>query len=242
MLKQAFIYSGKSKTLYATDNPQLLWLEYRDDATAFNGVKKASLPRKGLINNYFNSHFMSLLESKGIKTHFVKQLSETEALVKKMEMIPIEFVVRNRVAGSLSKRLGLEEGTVLREPVLEFFFKSDPLGDPMINESHIHVFEWAQEDEMLELKERSLQINQILQPFFEKAGLCLVDFKLEFGRFFSEGKKALLLGDEFTLDGSRVWDVNTLKKFDKDRFRRDLGEVLESYQEAAKRLGIHLPV
>lgn len=236
-MKKEFLYSGKAKTIYSTDDPNLFVLEYRDDATAFNGVKKAALSRKGLVNNYFNAHVMEMLEQQGIATHFVKRLSDTESLVKKLHMVPVEFVVRNVVAGGLSKRLGIEEGMELPEPIMELFLKDDALGDPMINESHVHVFKWATDAEVTELKKISLKVNDVLKTFFAKAGLILVDFKLEFGR--ADGK--LVLGDEFTLDGSRVWDVETKKKFDKDRFRRDLGDVIESYEEAAKRLGIEIP-
>ncbi len=233
-MKKTILATGKSKTIYTTDDPNLLVMEFRDDATAFNGVKKASLARKGKVNNHFNAHVMQLLAAENIAVHFVKLLSETESLVKKLDMIRIEFVVRNVVAGGISKRLGIEEGMVLPEPTLELFLKDDALGDPMINESHVHVFNWAKDEEIAELKQRTLRINTILKAFFAKAGLTLVDFKLEFGR--ADGK--LLLGDEFTLDGCRVWDTKTQKKFDKDRFRRDLGEVIESYEEAAERLGI----
>ncbi len=237
MIKQAAVYTGKAKTVYATDDPELFVMEYRDDATAFNGVKKAALDRKGKVNNYFNAHVMQVLEHQGIKTHFVKLLSDNESLVKKLDMIKVECVIRNVVAGGISKRLGIEEGMVLPEPTFEFFLKDDALGDPIINESHIHVFKWATDAEVTELKRKTFLVNDILKAWFATAGLTLVDFKLEFGRHHGE----LLLGDEFTLDGCRVWDAVTQEKFDKDRFRRDLGNVIEFYEAAAKRLGINIP-
>lgn len=235
--KRELLYSGKVKNLYATEDLDLVIMEHRNDATAFNAKKKANLEKKGEINNRFNAHIMTILEKAGIATHFVKLISNTECLVKKLDMIPVEFVIRNRVAGGLSQRLGLEEGIVLRKPLLELFFKSDRLGDPMINENHVEIFEWARPEEMVVLKSICYQINEILKVQFEKVRLLLVDFKLEFGRF----KNQLLLGDEFTLDGCRLWDSETYEKFDKDRFRRDLGEVIEHYESAAARLGVNNP-
>lgn len=236
-MKADFLYSGKSKTIYSTADPGVVLLEYRDDVTAFNGLKKAVLARKGIVNNYFNAAIMDALAKQGIATHFVKRLSANTSLVKRLDMLPVECVVRNIAAGNMSKRLGIVEGTILSAPVLEFFLKNDALDDPTINESHIQVFNWASTPEIAELKKVSLKINKILRVFFLQAGLLLVDFKLEFGR--AEGQ--LWLGDEFTLDSARVWDADTQEKFDKDRFRRDLGNVIEFYELAAQRLGIQIP-
>lgn len=237
MKKQALIYSGKAKSVYATDDDQYVIIEFRDDATAFNGVKKAKLDHKGVVNNYFNAFIMEHLQKEGIATHFVKMYSECESVFKRLEMIPVECVTRNITAGGLSKRLGIDEGLPLNPAVFEFFYKSDPLNDPMINESIIRTFQWADDKEIEVMKTKTLQVNDILTALFQKAGLLLVDFKLEFGRFQGD----LLLGDEFTPDGCRVWDAKTREKLDKDRFRRDLGNVIESYEKIAQRLGITLP-
>lgn len=236
MNKQEQCYSGKSKSLYKTDDPRYLVMLFRDDATAFNGVKKATLARKGQINNHFNAFIMEQLAAAGIQTQFVRLFSQMESVVKHLEMIPVESVVRNLAAGGLAKRLGIEEGRELNPPTLEFFLKDDAQNDPMINESIIRAFGWANDAEIEEIKTQSLRVNEILKPLFLKAGLLLVDFKLEFGRLDNQ----LVLGDEFTLDGCRIWDAKTREKLDKDRFRRDLGNVIESYEEVARRLGINL--
>lgn len=237
MQKGHHFYSGKAKSIYATHDPEVWVLEFRDDATAFNGVKKATLKNKGAINNYFNAFFMEKLAAKGIATHFIQRISDTESLVRRLEMLPVECVVRNITAGNLCKRLGVPFGMRLSQPIFEFFLKNDALNDPIINEDHIRAFGWASEQEIAKMKERTLQINTILQQIFADKNLLLVDFKLEFGRL----KNDLVLGDEFTLDGSRVWDKTTQEPFDKDRFRQDLGNVIESYQEVARRLGIEMP-
>jgi phosphoribosylaminoimidazole-succinocarboxamide synthase len=237
MEKRHHFYSGKAKSIYATDNPDVWVLEFRDDATAFNGIKKASLAHKGAINNYFNTFFMQQLATAGISTHLIKQLSDTESLVHRLEMLPVECVVRNITAGNLCKRLGVTSGITLSEPIFEFFLKNDKLNDPIINEDHIRAFGWASNEEVALLKQRTLQINQILQAIFAPANLLLVDFKLEFGRL----KGDLVLGDEFTPDGCRIWDATTRESLDKDRFRQDLGNVIEGYQEVARRLGIKMP-
>ena len=228
------LYSGKAKTIFQTDDPSRYIMAYRDDATAFNGVKQASLAGKGKINNLFNAYIMQTLQEAGIPTHFESQINETESLVLALEMIPVESVWRNFCAGGLSKRLGIEEGQVLDPPVSEFFYKNDALGDPMINESHIQTFGFATEAEVATIKRLTAEVNAVLQPLFFKANIHLVDFKLEFGRCGDQ----LYLGDEFTPDGCRLWDVDTQEKLDKDRFRRDLGNVIASYEEVAKRLGI----
>lgn len=236
MEKREVIYAGKAKTLYHTDNSDYLIAEFRNDTSAFDGIKKAQLERKGLVNNQFNAFIMQTLEKAGIETHFVKQFSETQSVVKKLEMIPVECVVRNFAAGSLCRRLGIEQGLALNPPLFEFFLKNDELHDPFIGEQHIRAFGWAKPEEIEQLKNLTYQVNDVLKPLFAAANLLLVDFKLEFGRF--EGR--LVLGDEITPDGCRIWDANTRESLDKDRFRKDLGNVVEGYEEVAKRLGLHI--
>lgn len=234
MKKIDHLYSGKAKSLYTTEDKDFLVLLFRDDTSAFNGEKLAQLANKGAVNNQFNAFIMQELQKANIPTHFEKILNPKEALVKKLDMIPVECVVRNIAAGGITKRLGLEEGKELTPAIFEFFYKSDPLGDPMINEYHIRTFNWATDAEIEKMQELSFKVNQILIPLFLAAGLILVDYKLEFGRFHGE----LYLGDEFTPDGCRIWDAKTREKLDKDRFRRDLGNVVESYQIVAERLGV----
>ncbi len=236
MNKGEQLYSGKAKSVFRTDDPERLILHFRNDTSAFDGVKLAQLERKGEMNNRINAFIMQKLEAAGVQTHFIEQLGPEESLVRRLDMVRVECVVRNVVAGSLSKRLGIEEGLVLDEPVFEFFLKDDALHDPMINESHIRVFGWASEEETAGMHRLSHTVNGVLKPLFADAGIMLVDFKLEFGR--ADGQ--LVLGDEFTPDGCRLWDAQTHKKLDKDRFRRDLGEVVESYREVARRLGVPL--
>ena len=236
MKRQEKLYSGKAKSVYTTEERHSLILEFRDDISAFNAEKLDKLEDKGAVNNQLNAFFMETLEQAGITTHFEKLISSNESLVKRLEMIPVECVVRNFAAGSLCKRLGIENGTELNPPVFEFFFKSDPLGDPMINESHIQTFNWASDKEVAEMKRLSLEINTILAPLFLEKGMLLVDYKLEFGRFDGQ----LVLGDEFTPDGCRIWDVSTKEQFDKDRFRKDLGDVVAGYLEVAKRFDVKI--
>lgn len=236
MRKGEQLYVGKAKSVYATDEPTALIMLFRDDASAFDGRKVAQLARKGEVNNRFNAFIMQCLEQAGVATHFIRMLSADEALVRRLEMIPIECVVRNRAAGSLCRRLGIPEGQVLDPPTLEFFLKDDALHDPMVNESQIRTFGWASEAEVARMKALSLQVNDVLKPLFEDAGLLLVDYKLEFGRFDGE----LLLGDEFSPDGCRLWDARTGEKLDKDRFRQDLGGVIEAYEDVARRIGVSL--
>jgi phosphoribosylaminoimidazole-succinocarboxamide synthase len=238
MQKQQHLYSGKAKSIYATTDPNVLILEFRDDATAFNGIKKASLPNKGIVNNYFNAFFMEKLAASQIPTHFIERFSTTESLVRSLEMLPVECVIRNITAGNLCKRLGVAEGITLNPPVFEFFLKNDALNDPMINEDHIRAFGWASDEEVLLLKKRTFEINEILKKLFVSADLLLVDFKLEFGRLNGQ----LVLGDEITPDGCRIWDAKTRESMDKDRFRKDLGQVIESYLQVAERLGINIPI
>lgn len=235
--KQNELYSGKAKTLYATEDNRALIVWFRDDTSAFDGLKTEQLARKGMVNNYFNAHIMQYLEEHGLKTHLLKVLSDNESLVKKLEMIPIECVIRNITAGSICKRLGLEEGKELHQPIFEFFLKNDELHDPMVNESHIEVFKWATASEVEAMKNLTFRVNELLKPLFMKNGMLLVDYKLEFGRYEGE----IVLGDEFTPDGCRIWDAQTREKLDKDRFRKDLGNVIESYEIAAHRLGVYLP-
>ena len=232
--KGELITTGKAKSLYESDNTDHLIMHYRDDTSAFDGKKIESLDGKGTINNKFNAFIMEYLENQGIATHFVKLISETDSLVKRLEMAPVECVVRNVTAGSICKRLGLEEGVDLNPPTFEFFYKDDELGDPMINEYHIRSFGWATEEQVDQMQVKTFEVNTALKKLFSDAGMILVDYKLEFGDY----KGNLLLGDEFTPDGCRVWDKETREKLDKDRFRQGLGDVVESYQIMAKRLGV----
>ena len=236
MEKQKLLAQGKAKSMYETDLESVLLMEFRDDASAFDGKKMSALNNKGKVNNQFNAFILDLLEKAGIATHFIETNSTHESLVKKLDMFPIECVVRNRATGSLCRRLGVEDGLILDPPLFEFFLKDDALGDPLINENHILSFKWASQSDIDEMKRLTFQVNEILRDLFDKANLILVDYKLEFGKF--EGR--VLLGDEFTPDGCRLWDKDTLEKLDKDRFRQDLGDVIESYQEVANRLGIEI--
>lgn len=230
------LYTGKAKSVFATDDPERYVMRFRDDTSAFDGGKKASLARKGAVNNKFNAFIMGKLAEAGIATHFEALLSDTESVVKRLEMIPVECVVRNIAAGSLCRRLGVKEGRELNPPTFEFFLKNDALHDPMINESHIRAFGWASEAEIASMKELTFAVNAVLKKLFLDAGILLVDYKLEFGRCHGE----VLLGDEFSPDGCRLWDAKTLEKLDKDRFRQDLGNVIEAYEEVARRLGVDL--
>ena len=236
MEKLSQITTGKAKSLFSTSNPDELIMEFRDDTSAFDGKKMEALDNKGKVNNQFNAFVMEFLASKGIETHFIKLLSNNESLVYNLEMFPIECVVRNRATGSLCKRLGIEDGLILDPPLLEFFLKDDDLGDPLINDHHIESFGWASQDDANVMRDLTLKINDILVDFFMEANLILVDYKLEFGKF--DGK--MLLADEFTPDGCRLWDKDTLTKMDKDRFRQDLGNVIETYGEVGERLGMQI--
>lgn len=236
MQKNAELYRGKAKTVYTTDNPDLLILEFRNDTSAFDGQRIEQLDRKGMVNNKFNYFIMSKLMEAGIPTQMEQLLSDTEALVKKLDMVPVECVIRNRAAGSIVRRLGVEEGLVLNPPTFEMFLKNDTLHDPMVNEYHCRSFGWVSEDNLNKMKTLSFKINDVLSKLFDDAGLILVDYKLEFGLF----KGDVVLGDEFSPDGCRLWDKATLNKMDKDRFRQGLGGVVEAYEEVATRLGISL--
>jgi len=234
------LYKGKAKTVYATDDPHFLVMHYRDDVSAFDGVKLAKLPLKGETNNKINAYVMGRLAAAGIPTHFIRVLNERESLVKAMKMIPVECVVRNVCAGSMAKRYGIPEGTKLAEPIFEFFLKSDALHDPLCNEDHVRVLGWASADEIAQMRALTHDVNAVLRPMFANAGIDLVDYKLEFGHAIGEPGSSLMLGDEFTPDGCRLWDAKTGEKLDKDRFRRDLGEVIEHYREVARRIGAPL--
>ena len=232
------LYSGKAKSMHLTEDPRRLIMEFRDDTSAFDGEKIEQLDRKGMVNNLFNAFIMEALENAGVSTHFDKLLSRTESIVKNLDMIPVECVVRNIATGSLCKRLGIEDGLNLEPPTFEFFLKDDARHDPMINDYHIESFGWATRDEVAVMKRNTFQVNEILGAMFADAGMILVDFKLEFGRY--DGN--LVLGDEFTPDGCRLWDTETRKKLDKDRFRHGLGGVIEAYEEVALRLGVDLDI
>lgn len=238
MKKISHLYSGKAKTLYRTEDDDQLIVNFRDDTSAFDGEKIAKLANKGIVNNHINAFIMQYLSSQQIPTHFIELAGDNESVVKNLDMIPIECVVRNYSAGSICRRLGMEEGLQFEQPIVEFFLKNDALHDPMVNECHIVNFGWATADEIEKMRDLSLRINRILSIKFREVGILLVDYKLEFGRFKGE----IILGDEFTPDGCRLWDAKTREKLDKDRFRKDLGEVIESYELVADRLGVQLPV
>jgi len=236
MKRTESLYSGKAKSLFLTENPKLLVMEFRDDTSAFDGERIEKLDRKGMVNNRFNAFVLEKLESAGVATHFEKLLSDTESLVKCLEMIPVECVIRNIATGSLCKRYGIDDGLELDPPTFEFFLKDDARHDPLINDYHIESFGWASSAEVEVMKKVTFRVNDVLGELFRSEGMILVDFKVEFGRFEGE----LLLGDEFTPDGCRLWDMETRKKLDKDRFRRGLGGVVEAYEEVAARLGVDL--
>lgn len=237
MQKKDELYRGKAKTVFYTDDPQLLILEFRNDTSAFDGEKIEQLDRKGEVNNKFNHFIMNHLEQAGVKTQVNALVSDTESLVKKLEMIPVECVVRNVAAGSLCRRLGVEEGMTLNPPTFEFFLKNDALHDPMINDYHIISFGWATETQITQMKALTFKVNAVLTQLFDQGDMILVDYKLEFG-VDAEGN--IVLGDEFTPDGCRLWDKTTRNKMDKDRFRQGLGSVVETYIEVASRLGLAL--
>ena len=226
------IYEGKAKKVYNTDDPDLVLVDYKDDATAFNGQKKGTIVGKGIVNNRVSNHMFRMLEEKGIPTHYVKQVSDRETLVKKVEIVQVEVIVRNIAAGSLSKRLGLPEGTKLPVTVLEYSYKSDELGDPMINDYHIAALGLATKEEMRKIAEYSLRVNEIMTAYLKEFGIELIDFKLEYGRFHGR----IILADEISPDTCRFWDSKTGEKLDKDRFRRDLGHVEDAYREILNRL------
>ena len=238
MEKVKEIAIGKAKSMFTTGNPNELIMEFRDDASAFDGKKRASLAGKGAVNNQFNAFIMNYLGENGIAHHLIDLIDNTHSLVRSLDMFPIECVIRNRATGSICRRLGTKDGLILEKPLFEFFLKDDDLGDPLINRNHIVSFGWAKDDQLDEMISTSHKVNELLTKLFADSGMILVDFKLEFG--ISDGK--ILLGDEFTPDGCRLWDDETLEKLDKDRFRQDLGDVIESYHMVAHRLGMQIKV
>ena len=237
MTKGTQLYEGKAKKVFATEDPQLLIVSYKDDATAFNGLKKGTIAGKGIINNKMSNALMRLLEKKGIPTHFVEQLSDRDTLVKKVQIVPLEVIIRNIAAGSFAKHYGVEEGTDLACPTIEFSYKNDALADPLINDYHILALRIATEEELNTIKTYAFKINEVLKGFWKTCGVDLIDFKLEFGKL-SDG--TIVLADEISPDTSRLWDSKTKEKLDKDRFRRDLGGVEDAYHEIMARLEAHI--
>ena len=237
MEKLQQLYEGKAKKVFATDDPELLIVEYKDDATAFNGLKKGTIQGKGVINNQMSNRLMAKLETAGVPTHYVKELNQRETLVKKVQIVPLEVIIRNIAAGSFSKRYGVEEGVVFEQPTIEFSYKNDELGDPLINTYHALALKLATPEEIETIKKYAFQVNDFLRAFWKACGVTLVDFKLEFGRL-SDG--TIVLADEISPDTCRLWDSKTGEKLDKDRFRRDLGGVEEAYAEIMNRLETHL--
>ncbi len=232
MEKLEMVYEGKAKKVYKTDNPKQYIVEYKDDATAFNGEKKGTITGKGVVNNKMSAALFALLEKEGVPTHQLELLNDRESLVKAVKILPLEVIVRNVAAGSLAQRLGLEEGVLMKETVLEFSYKNDALGDPMINDYHIRAMEFATEEQLDAVKAYAIKVNEVLKNFFLEINIKLIDFKLEFGVY--EGK--VILADEISPDTCRLWDAETNKKLDKDRFRRDMGGVEEVYQEVLSRI------
>jgi phosphoribosylaminoimidazole-succinocarboxamide synthase len=234
MEKGSILYEGKAKRIYTTVEEEVVWVEYKNSATAFNGEKKTDIEGKGILNNNITSLLFSKLQEQGIESHFMEKISDHEQLVKRVDIIPLEVVVRNVAAGSLSKRIGLEEGTPLKQTIVEFYYKNDDLGDPLLTDEHIDLLQLATQDERQELKQKALQVNDFLKTLFDDIGVRLIDFKLEFGKD-SEGH--ILLGDEISPDTCRLWDKETNQKLDKDVFRRDLGSLTDVYQIILERLG-----
>ena len=238
MNKGKKLYEGKAKILYETKEKGLAIQHFKDDATAFNNQKKANVEGKGVLNNRISEHILQNLNQFGIKTHLVKRLNMREQLVKLVEIIPIEVIIRNIATGSLTKRLGIADGTILEKPLLEFSYKNDDLGDPLVAKEHILAFGWATEDELKIIEETTFRINDFMSGMFRGVGIKLVDFKLEFGRLWEKDKKEVILADEISPDTCRLWDIKSERKLDKDRFRKDLGNIIQAYQEVARRLGI----
>lgn len=237
MKKLEQLYEGKAKKVFATDVENVCIVDYKDDATAFNGLKKGSIAGKGVVNNRMSNFLFKLLEAKGVPTHFVEEISDRETAVKKVEIVPLEVIIRNIAAGSFSKRYGVEEGTDLAVPTIEFSYKNDDLGDPLINDYHALALKLATWEDIDTIKKYAFKVNEVLKEYFDKIGVILVDFKLEFGRDRSNGGK-IILADEISPDTCRLWDAVTKEKLDKDRFRRDLGNVEDAYNEMFARLGL----
>lgn len=236
MQKREQLYEGKAKKVFLTDDPDVLIVSYKDDATAFNGLKKGIIVGKGAINNLMTNLFFQKIEAEGIPTHLIQELNDRETAVRRVEIVPLEVIIRNVAAGSFSKRLGVEEGTVLAEPTIEYSYKNDKLGDPLINSHFAKALQLATSSELQEIEDYAFKINEILKREYLKAGLRLIDFKLEFGRY----KGKIILADEISPDTCRLWDVESGEKMDKDRFRRDLGNVEEAYIQVAKRVGLEM--
>lgn len=234
MEKKELLYEGKAKKVYTTEDPDVLIVDYKDDATAFNGLKKGTITGKGVVNNRMTNKVFQILESKGVPTHYVEELSDRETAVKKVEIVPLEVIIRNVAAGSFSKRLGVEEGTRFAAPTLEFSYKNDDLGDPLINDYFAIAMNLATREEIDKITEYAFKVNEVLKEYFMQANIELIDFKIEFGRYHGQ----IILADETSPDTCRLWDATTHEKLDKDRFRRDLGNVEEAYNEVFKRLGL----
>ncbi len=232
--KKEQLYEGKAKKVFATNDPDVVIVSYKDDATAFNGVKKGTIQGKGVINNRMTNLVFKKFEAAGIPTHFIEELNDRETAVKKVDIVPLEVIIRNVAAGSFSKRMGVEEGKALLCPILEFSYKNDDLGDPFINDDYALALGLATKEELATIRENTFKINEIMKEYFLNAGMKLIDFKIEFGRYHGQ----ILLADEVSPDTCRLWDVNTNEKLDKDRFRRDLGNVEEAYNEVFHRLGL----
>ena len=238
MARRRQIYEGKAKILYEGPEPGTIIQYFKDDATAFNAQKKGTISGKGVLNNRISEHIFTLLAQIGVPTHFIRRLNMREQLVRQVEIVPIEVVVRNVAAGSLSKKLGIEEGTRLPRTLIEYCYKDDALGDPLVSEEHIACFGWASQEEMHDIADMAIRINDFMCGLFAGIGIRLIDFKLEFGRLYDGDYSRIILADEISPDGCRLWDMATNEKLDKDRFRRDLGGEVEAYQEVARRLGL----
>ena len=235
MEKKELLYKGKAKKVYATEDPDVLIVDYKDDATAFNGLKKGTIVGKGAINNRMTNHIFKILETKGVPTHYIEELSDRETAVKKVEIVPLEVIIRNFSAGSFAKKMGMEEGIKFKQPTLEFSYKNDDLGDPFINRYYALALGLATEEEIDAIEKYAFIVNDVMREYFDSLGIELIDFKIEFGRYHGQ----IILADEVSPDTCRLWDKETHEKLDKDRFRRDLGNVEDAYQEVFRRLGIH---
>ena len=238
MKKGKKLYEGKAKIIYATNDKSLVIQHFKDDATAFNNKKRAKIDGKGILNNRISEHILNYLGQVGIKNHLVKRINMREQLIKFVEIIPLEFIVRNIATGSLTKRLGIEDGTVLDDPLIEYCLKDDKLGDPLVSKEHILAFKWASKKELEKIDKQLQRINDFMVGMFRGVGIKLVDFKVEFGRYKNNGKTEVILADEISPDTCRLWDNKTDKKLDKDRFRNNLGNLIDAYQDVARRLGI----
>lgn len=235
MEKKELLYEGKAKKVYTTEDPDVLIVDYKDDATAFNGLKKGTIVGKGAINNRMTNHIFKILETKGVPTHYIEELSDRETAVKKVEIVPLEVIIRNFSAGSFAKKMGMEEGVKFKQPTLEFSYKNDELGDPFINRYYALALGLATEEEIDAITKYAFIVNDVMREYFDSLGIELIDFKIEFGRYHGQ----IILADEVSPDTCRLWDKETHEKLDKDRFRRDLGNVEDAYQEVFRRLGIH---